>query len=88
MIKLRIYLTEKTTELNKYLLDHLVKIENKVCKIVKAIMIKFFFQLVSQSLDWDWKTQEQVLGVGLNKLPNKQLVCNTLIIIIIVEIPS
>lgn len=39
-IKLRIYLTKKTTELNKYLLDHLVKIENKVCNIVKAIIIK------------------------------------------------
>ena len=40
LIKLRIYLTDKTNELNKYLLDRLVKIENKVCKIVKAVMIK------------------------------------------------
>ena len=40
LIKLRIYLTDKTNELNKYLLDCLVKIENKVCKIVKAVMIK------------------------------------------------
>lgn len=40
LIKLRIYLMDKTNELNKYLLDHLVKIENKVCKNVKAVMIK------------------------------------------------